>query len=38
VNDILADTHVAIWVLFEPVRLSAASLKALPAPTKKNHG
>lgn len=28
-NDVLADTHTAIWSLFEPTRLSAAALKAL---------
>jgi PIN domain nuclease of toxin-antitoxin system len=29
VNDLLADTHIAVWCLFEPARLSAAALQAL---------
>ena len=29
VKDILADTHAAIWALFEPDRLSAAAVEAI---------
>ena len=28
-NDLLADTHIAVWTLFEPKRLSAPAMKAL---------
>jgi PIN domain nuclease of toxin-antitoxin system len=30
-SDILADTHTALWSLFEPAKLSAAALPALNA-------